>query len=68
MENVLLIFFWISLAILFYCYLGYGLLLLLLTSMKQLVMPRKKEALSEYDIPVTLIITAYNEELILEQN
>ncbi|MGB3154315.1 MAG: glycosyltransferase [Chitinophagaceae bacterium] len=64
---MLLIFFWISLAILFYCYLGYGLLLLLLTSMKQLVMPRKKEALSEYDIPVTLIITAYNEELILEQ-
>lgn len=67
MENVLTIFFWISLGLLFYCYIGYGLILLLLTSLKDLVITGKKKVLADYEIPVTLIITAYNEELILEQ-
>jgi cellulose synthase/poly-beta-1,6-N-acetylglucosamine synthase-like glycosyltransferase len=67
MVSILTIFFWISLAILFYCYIGYGLLVFVLTSLKRLVTPVRKKETSTVVLPVTLIVAAYNEEKILEQ-
>ncbi|HEV7330653.1 MAG TPA: glycosyltransferase family 2 protein [Flavisolibacter sp.] len=53
--------FWISACILFYVYLGYGLLLFLLSTVL------KKQALPVPDVlaPVTLVVPAYNEEAII---
>ncbi len=67
MLSIVTIFFWISLAILFYCYIGYGILIFLLTSIKRLVTGSKQKKQFENVLPVTLIVTAYNEERILEQ-
>ncbi|HEV7780055.1 MAG TPA: glycosyltransferase family 2 protein [Chitinophagaceae bacterium] len=67
MMDTLIIFFWISLSILFYCYIGYGVLMFVWVGMKRLIMPRKKKIIPA-DLPsVTLIVTAYNEEKILAQ-
>ncbi|MDQ3278726.1 MAG: glycosyltransferase, partial [Bacteroidota bacterium] len=54
--------FWISACILFYVYLGYGLLLAFLTSL----ISRKAVPVGEILAPVTLVVPAYNEEAILE--
>ncbi len=59
--------FWISLSVLFFCYIGYGLILLLLNAGKAIFISSTKNAgIVEY-LPVTIIIAAYNEEKILEQ-
>lgn len=57
METV----FWISVCILFYTYLGYGLLLALFSALQ------KKQGLSSPDLlePVTLVVPAYNEEAVI---
>src|SRR5688572_15077345 len=57
--NILAILFWISLAILFYCYIGYGLLLALVNPIINSIR-RKKPVAKEFQA-VTLIIPAYNE-------
>ncbi len=67
MVTILPIFFWVSLAVLFYCYIGYGLLVFVLTSLRRFVAPLNKKKTSGEVLPVTLIVTAYNEEKILEQ-
>ncbi len=67
MMIIVTIFFWISLGILFYCYMGYGVLVLLFTTLRSFFAPSSKKGSSENTLPVTLIITAYNEEKILEQ-
>ncbi|MBC7874825.1 MAG: glycosyltransferase family 2 protein [Ferruginibacter sp.] len=67
MLNIVTILFWISLAVLFYCYIGYGILVLLLTSLKRLVVMKKRKAPAATIVPVTLVVAAYNEEEILEQ-
>ncbi|WP_207492565.1 glycosyltransferase family 2 protein [Aridibaculum aurantiacum] len=52
------VLFWISLFLLFYTYIGYGLFLLLINKLKT----RKKEQKDNAELPpVTLIIPAYNE-------
>lgn len=58
--------FWLSLAVLFYCYIGYGILLFAWNNIKQAFLyPPKND---EFELlPVTLVIAAYNEEDILEQ-
>lgn len=55
--------FWISALLLFYVYLGYGLLLSLLSkfSKKRLLPP------PDLSVPVTLVVPAFNEETILEK-
>ena len=64
--TITVIFFWISLALLFYCYIGYGIILFLLNNIRVLFVKEKKY--DGADLPaVTLIVTAYNEEAILEQ-
>jgi len=58
--------FWLSVAILFYCYLGYGILLFCFNALKRLFYPSRKNEQLEL-LPVTLIVAAYNEECILGQ-
>ncbi|MBK8953628.1 MAG: glycosyltransferase family 2 protein [Chitinophagaceae bacterium] len=58
--------FWISISILFYCYLGYGLLVFFLNNIKVLFTGRKSIEITEWPA-VSLIISAYNENDILEQ-
>lgn len=58
--------FWISVSILFFCYVGYGLLLFLLNSAARFFRGGKKEETAS-PLPVTLIIAVYNEKEILEE-
>jgi poly-beta-1,6-N-acetyl-D-glucosamine synthase len=58
--------FWLSVAILFYCYLGYGILLVAFNALKRLFYPSRKSAELEL-LPVTLIVAAYNEQYILHE-
>ena len=55
-------FFWASLAVLFYCYFGYGILVFIINSFREFFIEKKKMIFSEPFLPVTIIITAYNEE------
>jgi len=59
------VIFWLSLAILFYCYAGYGLSLLVFNSIKKLF--AKKIKASQDLLPVTIIVPCYNEEAVIEQ-
>jgi len=61
------IFFWISLSVLFYCYLGYGLLIYFITGLARIIRSRATLKKSNNLLPVTLVVTAYNEEKILAQ-
>jgi poly-beta-1,6-N-acetyl-D-glucosamine synthase len=65
--TITIFFFWVSLAVLFYCYAGYGIFVFLVNRIKGLFVYRKKKHLSEPVPPVSIIITAYNEETVLEQ-
>jgi poly-beta-1,6-N-acetyl-D-glucosamine synthase len=67
MVTIFTIFFWISLALLFYCYIGYGLLVYVYTSLRKMVTPKKEKLLMADLPPVTLIVTSFNEEKILEK-
>lgn len=58
--------FWISLILLFYTYLGYGLIIFLLNNIRVLFSGTIKTLQTE-KLPVTLIITAYNEASLLPQ-
>lgn len=63
------ILFWFSLIIVFYTYIGYGIVLYLLVKIKELFLKPKKAVLEE-DLPkpeVTLFITAYNEEAMVKE-
>lgn len=53
--------FWIALALVFYTYLGYGLVLFVLVRLKRLF-SRKKPFDSSFEPSVTLVIPAYNEQ------
>ncbi|HMK24831.1 MAG TPA: glycosyltransferase family 2 protein [Chitinophagaceae bacterium] len=64
---IITIFFWISLAVLFYCYLGYGILVLFINTFKSVFIDKKRKDLPLQGLSVTIIITAYNEEAVLEQ-
>lgn len=62
-----LLFFWLSLGILCYCYIGYGILAFLLTRLKKVGRSSKTGAEPSGLMPVSLVVTAYNEESVLEQ-
>ncbi len=55
----------VSFAILFYCYLGYGILVLLISVFRNIFRDQKKTGDPEW-LPVTLIISAYNECSVIE--
>ena len=65
--RILEFIFWISLFIIFYTYLGYGILLYLLVKIKECfhrtVIPEQEGGLPE----VTLFIAAYNEEAVVAE-
>ena len=65
--KILFIIFWCSLALLFYCYIGYGLLVyfLKLPGFRS----RKKNLANNPGpaMPVTMIIAAYNEEQVIKE-
>lgn len=67
--HLLEIFFWIALFVVFYTYLGYGILLYLLVKIKELfVKPTRMETSPCGKQPdVTLFITAFNEEDVVDE-
>lgn len=57
------IFFWSCAIIIFYSYLGYGILLFLLVKIKRLLNSKKSAVLPTLNLPkVALVVAAYNEE------
>lgn len=66
----LVIIFWFALFIVFYTYLGYGIVLYILVKLKELFVKPVKRSLpsSSSDLPeVTLFITAFNEEDVVDE-
>ncbi len=65
---MLLVFFlfWLSFTLLFFCYAGYGLLLFLFNRVVKAFSGKKKTD-TVADIPVTLVVAAYNEKQVLDQ-
>jgi cellulose synthase/poly-beta-1,6-N-acetylglucosamine synthase-like glycosyltransferase len=62
------ILFWLAAGIVFYTYLGYGLLLFALVSIKQIIHKSSKKATASADLPaVTILIAAFNEEQYIRQ-
>ena len=70
MESLKIVF-WACLVLVFYTYLGYGILLLLLLKLKQLFCKKEQKAVlpaDESQFPdVTLMICAFNEEEIIKE-
>jgi cellulose synthase/poly-beta-1,6-N-acetylglucosamine synthase-like glycosyltransferase len=60
--TTLKITFWILLFIVFYAYIGYGILLFILVKIKRLSGKKKVESRPGYEPEVTLFIAAYNEK------
>jgi biofilm PGA synthesis N-glycosyltransferase PgaC len=58
--------FWISLSLLFFCYIGYGIFLFLFNKLQAVFSTAPAPGEGE-EIPVTIIITAYNEKAGLEK-
>lgn len=66
MTQFLQYLFWISIIIVFYTYIGYGILLYLLVKIKEKLHPEQPLTLPEALPDVTLLIAAYNEEKIIK--
>jgi len=56
------IIFWILLFIVFYAYLGYGIVLFVLVKLKRIFFPNKTSVNEQYEPDVTLFVAAYNEK------
>lgn len=61
------IIFWISIFIVFYTYLGYGILLYILVKIKEIFRKPKANILPDELPEVTLFIAAYNEESVVDE-
>jgi len=61
------IFFWIGAFLVFYTYLGYGILLFFLVKIKERFFPEKKGPFSEILPDITLMIAAFNEESVVDE-
>lgn len=67
MPEISIYMFWVSIAILFYCYVGYALLVFVFNIAKQLFRSSPKSvSLSEWPA-ITLVICAYNEKEIIQK-
>lgn len=63
LMTILIIVFWVSLIIIFYSYIGYGILLWFLVKIKRLFTKRSVPPLPTESLPnVALVVAAYNEE------
>jgi len=56
------IIFWVSLFVIFYSYVGYGILVAFLVLLKQVFSPKKFNASTTYEPSVSLVVAAWNEE------
>lgn len=67
--NILEIIFWAFVALVFYTYIGYAIVLYLMVKVKELFVKQKKNSLpDEADLPeVTLLVAAYNEEAVVKE-
>ncbi|MEO1050709.1 MAG: glycosyltransferase family 2 protein [Bacteroidota bacterium] len=65
--DTLEIIFWVLLGLIFYSYLGYGLILFIMVKIKRGLKGRKTTSATNFEPPVTLFIAAYNEEDIIEE-
>ncbi|GAB4317798.1 MAG: glycosyltransferase family 2 protein [Bacteroidales bacterium] len=61
------ILFWVGLFIIFYAYIGYGILLFFLVRLKRLFGRKNEQRIENYEPEVTLLISAYNEKDFVEQ-
>lgn len=61
------IFFWITIFIIFYTFIGYGILLFLLIKIKRLFNKNEQVFIKGFYPTVTLLIAAYNEENYVEK-
>ena len=59
---ILKITFWVFLFIVFYAYLGYGILLFFLVRLKRIIKKSKPAEETDFEPEVTLFVTAYNEK------
>ncbi len=64
--TVITYLFWISLAVLFYCYIGYGILVALLKSGKSFFRSAPPPVVSFEPVPVTVVVSSYNEGEVLK--
>lgn len=64
---ILKIITWVFLFIIFYAYLGYGILLYVLVRIKRMTVKKKPETTSDYLPEVTLFVAAYNEKDFVEE-
>jgi len=60
--NFIEIIFWTLLFIVFYAYLGYGIVLFFLVQLKRLFSGKKKNLNEDYEPDITLFVAAYNEK------
>lgn len=65
--SIVLWLFWICFFLVFYTYVGYGMVLWVAVKVKELFVPREVFELPEILPEVTLLITAYNEEAVVEE-
>lgn len=65
--NVLTLIFWISLLLVFYSYIGYGILLFILVKIKRLFFSRSTAVADTFEPPVTFMVAAYNEADFIRQ-
>jgi cellulose synthase/poly-beta-1,6-N-acetylglucosamine synthase-like glycosyltransferase len=56
------IVFWVSLGMVVYTYLGYGLILYILVRVKRFFRKSQKQSTSNYEPEVTILVAAYNEK------
>jgi len=60
--NIIAFLFWFLLFIVFYAYIGYGILLFFLVRIKRIISPKKTDPNPNYEPEVTLFVAAYNEK------
>ncbi|MEZ2443149.1 glycosyltransferase family 2 protein [Chitinophaga sp. RCC_12] len=60
--SILSVIFWLSIFIVCYSYVGYGLLLYLVIRVKRLLQGKKADAAAPFAPDVTFLVAAYNEE------
>lgn len=64
----MILIFWISLFVIFYTFIGYGIILFILVKIRQAIWGKRKVNTTLSALPsLTLIVAAYNEEDIIEE-
>jgi len=60
--NSIAFLFWFLLFVVFYAYIGYGILLFVLVRIKRVIAPKQTDSNPDYEPEVTLFVAAYNEK------